>query len=129
MLLPGPKSYGWFVYAGLHLILNAGSLFLGRAVLGMSFDIPSVGAVFLLSLLAAVVVFLGYFGPRLLSGIFALGNIAAMGYLLFTAFTGKSGGWADLAGFAGYLFLSGLGLALGVTAELLRIFWKSVKRK
>ena len=128
MFLPRKKSVGWFVFAGAILLINASSLLMSRGFLNVTLDLPTIGSILAISLLAGILCFAGFFGLPLFSLLFAVGNIGGAVYLLYMAITRISEGWTDLTSVAGYLVFSGIGAAFGMGIQLIVSLIRSIRK-
>lgn len=112
------KSRFWIICAVAAFAVNALSLLISRAALGISLDAATVGSSLTLSALAGGIVFLGYLGLPRLSMTFAASNIAAVAYVIYISLSIVHEGWSDLTTITGYLVILAIGAAVGVAIEL-----------
>jgi len=117
-VLPQKKSLKWIYVLLFIFILNLAALLFGRILLHAAISGQNTTGFAILSLIAAIMASLGYFGFPMLSGVFILSDIAGIFYMYYIIISGKSDGWADLTSIIGYMFIGCAGFALGIAAEI-----------
>lgn len=118
-MLPQKKSFKWIYVFLFIFILNLAALLFGRVLLHAAITGQNATGFAILSLIAAIMASLGYFGFRMLSGLFIFSDLAGIFYMFYIIISGKSDGWADLTSIIGYMFIGCAGFALGIAAEIL----------
>ncbi|MHC1719802.1 MAG: hypothetical protein AB9844_03750 [Clostridiaceae bacterium] len=118
-MLPQKKSFKWIYVFLFIFILNLAALFFSRMLLNAAISGQNTAGFAILSLTAAIIASLGYFGFRMLSGVFIFSDIAGILYMYYIIMSGKSDGCADLTSIIGYMFIGCAGFALGLAAEIL----------
>jgi hypothetical protein len=119
IVLPQKKSFKWIYVFLFIFILNLAALLLGRVLLHAGISGQNTTGFAILSLIAAIMASLGYFGFPVLSGVFILSDLAGIFYKYYIIMSGKSDGWADLTSIIGYMFIGCAGFAMGIAAEIL----------
>ncbi len=119
MLLPAKKSKKWmYVLIGV-FIINIAALYVSRIMAGSSMDTKNYVSFALISIAASIFSLAGFFGKRRFSYTYMAFNIGGIIYMLYITIGGKNNGWSDLTSIAGYMFLSLLGLLLGILTEVI----------
>jgi len=119
MFLPTNKSIRWIYVLAIVFIINIGSLLITRLVLGSAINSKNAIGFAVIAIIAGVAACLGYFGKKAFSYLFIFFNLIGILYMYYIAIMDKSNGWADLTSIVGFMFMSCIGILLGILTEII----------
>ena len=119
VFLPKKKSIGWLYVLTCVFIINICSLLVTRVILGSEINTKNAAGFVVLALIASIAACFGYFGKKAFSYLFILFNLIGILYMFYIAIMGKSSGWADLTSIVGFMFMSCMGILLGILTEII----------
>lgn len=119
MFLTKKKSIRWIYVLAIVFIINIGSLLITRIMLGSAINSKNAIGFAVISIIAALAACLGYFGKKAFSYLFILFNLIGILYMYYIAIMDKNSGWADLTSIVGFMFMSCIGILLGILTEII----------
>lgn len=118
--MPAKFSKIWFLFAIIIFILVVGAMAYISWTLDMGIETENLQGYALVGLaMALVLAGGGFFGARIYFVIAFIVNIFGLGYMIYLAMVRTANGWSDLVSFLSYLFLSALGVLLGIIVQLI----------
>lgn len=129
MLLPNKKSKAWLIVWGMIFFINIGAILLGRYLVGASFNAENASNFLIISLLIATIISIGYFGPRLFSGLALAANIIGITYMLYISATKAADSWSDLVGIIGFLYIVAIGIGIAIVVQVIQFIIKLFIKK
>lgn len=117
-IFPGIRSVIWFKVMVIAGFTNYFLFILSRVIVGATLDFRVFFSFLILSLVVAICYLVGYFGARIWVYTYAVANLIALGYLMYSVTFNVADGWTDLASFIGTLFWLVAGFVIGGVLQL-----------